>query len=145
MPGGTGNAIISANVISNYSYVNARSIGYQGVQITRCVTGLGPSGTDDNTALGGCYFNGTRIPFAGCGDSSSAIIQPRVARKFPGVINIVECRDFTTDVEGIYTCVLRNSLMIRELIKFGVYFEGRSELLVKNLYISLSNYTYVRM
>ena len=123
----------SANAISNYSYVTPRSIDYAGFQIAHCVTGLGPNGTDDNTALGRCYFNGTRIPFVGCGDSSSAIIQPRVAKKWAGVINIVECGDFTTDVEGIYTCILMNSLMIHvhESIKFGVYFKGRCKLLVK--------------
>ena len=122
------NAIISANAISNYSYVTLRGLPYQGVQIARCVTGLGPNGTDDNAALGSCYFNGTRIPFVGCGDSSSAIVQPRIARNIVGVINIVECRELTTDVEGIYTCVIMNSSMIHESIRFGAYFDGRSEL-----------------
>ena len=129
--GGVDNtAIISANAISNYSYVTLRGISYQDVQIAHCVTGLGPNGTDDNAALGSCYFNGTRIPFVGCGDSSSAIIQPTVARNIVGVINIVECRELTTDVEGIYTCVIMNSSMIHESIRFGVYFDGRSELLI---------------
>ena len=135
------NAIISANAISNYSYVTLRNISYRGVQIARCVTGLGPNGTDDNAALGSCYFNGTRIPFVGCGDSSSAIVQPTVARNIVGVINIVECREITTDVEGVYTCVVMNSLMINESIKFGVYFDGRSKLFDKNMH-STVNYIY---
>ena len=128
------NAIVSANAISNYSYVNARNSDYTDVQIARCVTGLGPNGTDDNTALGGCYFNGTRMPFVGCNDNASAIIQPRVSGEWAGVINIVECRDFTTDVEGVYTCMLLNSLMIHESIKFGVYFSGRCELVDKHMH-----------
>ena len=126
------NATISINAISNYSYVTLRGINYEGVEIAHCVTGLGPNGTDDNAALGSCYFNGTRIPFVGCGDSSSAIVQPRIARNIVGVINIVECREITTDVEGIYTCVIMNSSMIHESIRFGVYFDGRSELLDKH-------------
>ena len=122
------NDIVSANALSNYSYVNARDSISKGIQIARCVTGMGPSGTDDNTALGRCYFNGTRKPFLKCQDSS-AIIQPNVAGKLTGVINILQCRVLTTDVEGIYTCILLNSLMINESIRFGVYFTGRSELL----------------
>ena len=122
------NDIVSANALSNYSYVNARDSISQGIQIARCVTGMGPSGTDDNTALGRCYFNGTRKPFLKCQDSS-AIIQPNVAGRLTGVINILQCIELTTDVEGIYTCVLLNSLMINESIRFGVYFTGRSELL----------------
>ena len=98
------------------------------VQIARCVTGLGPNGTDNNTALGGCYFNGTKIPFVMC-DESSAIVQPRVALNWAGVINIHQCREkLTTDVEGVYTCIMLNSSMMNESILFGVYSSGRSEL-----------------
>ena len=129
MPGDGGNAVVSANALSNYSYVNSRYNGHQGTQIVRCVTGLGPSGNDSNTALGKCYFNGTRIPFVECSDSSSAIVQPRVAVNWAGVINIVECRNFSTDAEGVYTCMIMNSSMIYESIKFGIYFAKRSELL----------------
>ena len=122
------NDIVSANALSNYSYVNARDSNSPSIQIARCVTGMGPSGTDNNTALGRCYFNRTRKPFLKCVDSSS-IIQPNIAGKLTGVINILQCRGLTTDVEGIYTCVLLNSSMINESIRFGVYFTGRSELL----------------
>ena len=120
------NDIVSANALSNYSYVNTADSNSISIQIARCVSGMGPSGTDDNTALGRCYFNGTRKPFLKCVDSS-AIIQPNVAGRLTGVINILQCRALTTDVEGIYTCVLLNSLMINESIRFGVYFTGRSE------------------
>ena len=101
---------------------------YQYFQITRCVTGLGPNGTDNNTALGGCYFDGTKIPFAMCNEFS-AIVQPRVASNWAGVINIQQCRDkLTTDVEGVYTCIMLNSSMMNESILFGVYSIGRSKL-----------------
>ena len=123
------NAIVSANALSNYSYVNARDSISQGIQIARCVTGMGPSDTDDNTAIGRCYFNGTRIPFVECSNESSAIVQPRAAMNWAGVINIQQCSKLSTEVEGIYTCVLMNSSKMNESIRFGVYFTGRSELL----------------
>ena len=50
---------------------------------------------------------------------------------------MVQCmnKDFSTSVEGIYTCVMINSSMMNESISFGVYFSGRSESL--NLYVYL--------
>ena len=123
---GSNNAIVSANAISDYSYVNDRS---DDIQLTRCVTGLGPNGTDDNTALGRVYFNGKRIPNVGCGDISSPLfrIQSGYLGNVVGVINIVQCRTFSTAVEGIYTCIMMNSSMMSESIRFGVYFTGRSK------------------
>ena len=53
--GAVDRSIVSANAISDYSYVNGRS-DYN-VQLTRCVTGLGPNGSDPNSAVGGVYFN----------------------------------------------------------------------------------------
>ena len=127
MSGDNGNAIVSANAISNYSYVNDRM--NERVQIARCVTGLGPNNTDNNIALGGYYFNGTKIPFVDMCNNSSAIVQPRTAFILAGVINIHQCREkFTTDVEGVYTCIMLNSSMMNESILFGVYSSGRSEL-----------------
>ena len=122
------NAIISANAIGDYSYINARDSTY-GVQIARCVTGLGPSDGNDNDDIGSFSFNGTYIHFALC-DTSSLIVQPRGAGNLDtnlGVINIGQCRAFTTTAEGIYTCTMTNSSMMEQSIRFGVYFTGRSE------------------
>ena len=124
---GSNNAVVSANAITDYSYVNDRSDNNG--QLTRCVTGLGPSGTDDNTALGGVYFNGNRIPDVGCGHSSSPIVrmQSGYLGNEVGVIQTVQCRTFSTAAEGIYTCIMMNSSMMSESIRFGVYFTGRSK------------------
>ena len=124
------NAIVSANAITNYSYVNDRS-DHNG-QLTRCVTGLGPYGTDDNRALGGVYFNGNRIPNVGCYGSSSPIVrlQPVPLNKAVGVINTVQCREFSTAAEGIYTCIMMNSSIMNESIRFGVYFTERSKSII---------------
>ena len=129
----TNNDIISTNALTDYSYVNARVSVTSGTQIARCVTGLGPSAPDDNSAVGGVYFNGNRIPNVACSDSSSPIIRQQPASlNNLGVINIVQCRTLTTAIEGIYTCIMINSSMLNESIRFGVYFTGRSE----SLYIS---------
>ena len=120
------NAIVSANDISDNSYTNDRnSRGH----IARCVTGLGPSDTEDNTILGGVYYDEIGIPNVACDDRSSSIIRQQAAGlSNPGVINIIQCRTlFTTDVEGIYTCTMLNSSMMEQSIRFGVYFTGRSE------------------
>ena len=129
------NAIVSANAITDYSYVNDRTDN-DNVQLTRCVTGLGPSGTDDNSAVGGVFFNGNRIPDVGCGDSSSPIVRLQIANinNRAGIIQTVQCRTFSTAVEGIYTCIMMNSSIMSESIRFGVYFTGRSESLI---------YTYI--
>ena len=127
------NDIVSANALTDYSYVNARVSVTSGTQIARCVTGLGPSAPDDNNVVGGVYFNGKRIPNVACSDISSPIIRQQPAGfNNLGVINIVQCATLTTAVEGIYTCIMINSSMMNESIRFGVFFTGRSE----SLYIS---------
>ena len=124
-----GNAIVSANALTDYSYVNARDGNVNGVQIARCVTGLGPSG-NDNSALGGLYFNGSRLPYVSCGDSATTIqpVQETVSN-WTGVINIIQCTtpQFSAVEEGVYTCVMMNSSMMNEILRFGVYFFGRCE------------------
>ena len=90
------------------------------------MTGLGPSGSDDNNALGGLYFNGSRIPNGVCG---SSVVQPNGApiNDFVGVIDITQCGAFSTTAEGVYTCTMMNSSMMNQSMSFGVYFTGRSE------------------
>ena len=136
MPGGS-NAIVSANAIDDYSYVNARDSGVtHGVQIARCVTGLGPSDTEDNSDVGGVYFNGSGIPTVGCNDHSMPIIRQQPAGNLNnlGVINIQQCRAFTTTVEGIYTCTMINGSMVQQSIRFGVFFTARGELFAIDLH-----------
>ena len=89
------------------------------------MTGLGPSG-NNNSVLGGLYFNGNRIPDrAVC--SSQNTIQPEPGTRAAGVINIRQCGKFSTTDEGIYACKIMNSLMMEQSIRFGIYFTERSE------------------
>jgi len=100
--------------------------------ILRCASGLGPSGRDGNTVLGGWYFKGSQIHFGT--SCSGSVIEVRGAnpRIYPGVINLYLCGTFTTTEEGIYECRMMNSSMIEQTERVGVYFSGRSESL--NMY-----------
>ena len=126
------NNLISANVLTDYSYINARSGNPNGAQVARCVTGLGPTGTGNNAndVLGGLYFNGNKIPAlappSSCSDNSE-VIQVRLGGSLAGVFNFHQCGAFTTDNEGVYTCTVMNSLMMNESVRFGIYLSGRSE------------------
>ena len=113
--------------LTDYSYVTASDGDPNGVRIARCLSGQGPTGTNNgaNGVLGGFYFNGTMIPNRAergpC--SSDVILGPTSA----GVINIRQCEPFSTSVEDIYTCTMMNSSMMDQSVRFGIYFNGRSE------------------
>ena len=136
----TSTALISANALTDYSYINARYGDPNGaLRVARCLTGLGPTSTSSNANgdLGGLYFNGNMIPNSGesatCDDATGNILV-RPGATAAGVINIEQCGVFTTDNEGVYTCAMMNSSMMNQSVRFGVYFNGRSESL--DLYIS---------
>ena len=120
-------ALTFANALTDYSYINARDGNPNDALLVRCLTGLGPSGSE-NGVLGGLYFNGNMIPNSGeqalC---SSDTIQVRPGSTIAGVTNIHQCGAFSTDVEGIYTCTMMNSSMMNQSVRFGIYFSGRSE------------------
>ena len=121
-----------AGVLTDYSYINAPG-NSNGVLIARCLTGLGPSGTSDgaNGVLGGWYFNGIMIPNTGeQGPCVSDVIQVRPGALTAGISNIHQCETFSTSVEGIYTCTMRNSSMLNQSVRLGLYFNGRSESLI---------------
>ena len=145
MYGPFNNSLISANALTDYSYIYARnSIHYHfGAQLARCVTGLGPTGTDSdaNDILGGLYFNGIKIPALAPPFScsyNSQMIQVRLGDSLAGVFNFHQCELLTTATEGVYTCTLTNSAMMNESVRFGIYFNGRSESL--DLYILSLNH-----
>ena len=134
----TGSQITHTYALTDYSYFSARSGHYYySTQIARCVTGLGPSDTDDNSGIGGLYYNGSKIPDGSC---YSTLIQPKAEYlyNYVGAINIYQCAYFSTAAEGVYTCTMMSSSMMNESVRFGVYFTGRSESL--GLYIPSLNY-----
>ena len=90
--------------------------------MARCVTGLGPSNSD-NTVLGIWAFNGSALPYGEC--INNHVIQPRGDDNVAGVNDLYQCETFTTDAEGIYTCTIMNSSMMNQSMRVGVYFPGR--------------------
>ena len=137
--------------LTDYSYVYASDSPGNGVLLARCLTGLGPTRTDNNAnrELGGWYFNnGNMIPNSGvnqvCGSPAEnnlpavGAIQAIPGLKTAGVSNLRQCDPFTIALEGIYTCTMRNSSMMNQSIRLGVYFSVRSESL--DLYISSLNH-----
>ena len=119
--------LITETQITNYSFISEPF--KLNKMILHCVTGLGPSG-NDSTVLGGWYFNGAKIvvrPLAsGCGES---VFEARTGNtsSFPGLINLFHCQTFTTTKEGVYECRMMNSSMMKQTMRVGVYFSGRSE------------------
>jgi len=125
--GGPTADLIDGNQIIDYSFV-AQPFSLDSLNvILRCASGLGTSGTDPNTVLGGWYFSGSQI-FVGT-DCSGPVFEVRAARgrDFPGVINLYLCDTFTTIEEGVYSCIMMNSSMMNQTMRVGVYFGGRSE------------------
>ena len=116
-----------AGALTDYSYVKAREGDSNGAQLARCLTGLGPSGNNNN-ALGGLYFNGNMILSSDeQGPCSSNVIQVRPGGSIAGVINIHRCQAFSTAVEGIYTCTMMSSSVMNQSVRFGIYFTVRSK------------------
>ena len=117
------NAIDSGNIIYNFSYVILAN-PFNGL-LFRCATGLGPT-SSNNAETSSLYFNNVRIPYGEC---NGPVVQSRGATisNFVGVINVFLCKAFTIEEEGVYTCTMRNSDMVDESVRVGLYLPGRSE------------------
>ena len=132
----TGASDISTDLISGKQitdYITRPSTLSMSNSILRCASGLGPSGSNPNTVLGGWYFNGTQLFVppggSGCNQNGGRVFLVRGAnvRNYPGVINLYLCGTFTTTEEGVYECRMMNSSMMVQTMRVGVYFSGRSE------------------
>ena len=61
---------------------------------------------------------------------SSGILRVRLGGTIAGItiIPVHQCEEFTTaKEESVYTCVMMNSSVMNDSVRFGVYFIGRSE------------------
>ena len=121
--------LVSSNQITDYSFITQPFTLDSFLAILRCASGLGPSGSNNNTVLGGWYFNGAQVPIRGGCTGPVFEIRGANSRNYPGVINLYLCGTFTTTEEGVYSCIMMNSLMMEQTMRVGVYFSGRSELL----------------
>ena len=110
------------NRINDYSPVSPTKNGL----LFRCITGLGPGG-NTNDELGGLYFKGRQIPNEQCEGPGIKPIGATIFN-FVGAINTLLCTaDFNINLEGVYTCMMRNSSLLYENIRIGVYFTTRSK------------------
>ena len=125
------------DALTDYSYINVEGGNVSKIPIrARCLTGLSPSVNNKNGVLGGWWHpNGSKLPNrVFCLDIISSIPGGAIA----GVINLHQCRAFSTAAEGIYTCTMMNSSMMNQSVRLGIYFNGRSESL--DLYIPSLNH-----
>ena len=114
------NDVVAANAIGNYSFVYAKTGTHnKEILLARCVTGLGPSGSNGNAVLGGVYFNGRKVK-RNCADSQVVLSKP--GNTNAGVLTIKQCGNFSTTAEGIYTCIMMNSLMMIEYMIWCVLY-----------------------
>ncbi|XP_065904865.1 uncharacterized protein [Dysidea avara] len=130
------NDVRASNSIDNYSHVTAIDPDDGGL-LFRCVTGLGPT-SNNNSETSSLYFNDELIPHGGC---DGPVVQSRGATisNFVGVINVLLCREFTINQEGIYTCTMRNSDMVDESARVGVYLPGRTAPIITTATSSIVN------
>jgi len=132
------NAVSAVNIINDYSHVFAIDPNDGGL-LFRCVTGLGPT-SNNNAETSALYFNNELIPHGEC---NGPVVQSRGATigNYVGVTNVFLCERFTTREEGVYTCTMRNSDMVNDGTKVGVYLVGRSECMYNGMFSILLTVT----
>ena len=120
--------IQASDVLDDYSYILFDGSEESGQILFRCVTGLGPNGSDCNDAIGNLYHNNVALPDGECsGGFLQAEGDPDV-RRYPGVYNARSCSSrLTTSAEGVYMCTLTNSSMMNQSVRIGLYFSERSK------------------
>ena len=118
----------ASNVLDNYTYILVDGSESDNAILFRCVTGLGPSGDNNNDVIGDIYYNNMLLTDEVC--NGFVIAEGAInIFLFPGVYETRVCGTLTTGTEGVYTCTLTNSSMMDQSVSIGLYFSGRSELL----------------
>ena len=118
--------LISSNQLPDYSFLTEPFTLNIFDVVLHCVTGLGPTGGNNNAVLGDWYFGGNQIPVTQpCG----SVFQVRSGNpnNFPGLINLYPCGSLSPDEEGVYSCMMMNSSMMVQTTRVGLYLSGRSE------------------
>ena len=125
MMGDGTNIVRSGNVLDDSSVIYLNGSEQNGGILFRCVSGLGPSGSNNNDVIGNLYFNNALLPVGTCNGFVMAEGANNLDR-YPGVYQARVCGNLTTSTEGVYTCRLMNSSMMYQNVSVGVYFSGRS-------------------
>ena len=141
-------------MFGDYSHINVGTDN-DDYLVARCVTGLGPVNSDNqlgNDELGEWSFGENQLLIGECNDSNAVQSSGADISDYVGVIDLLQCGMLTTDTEGIYTCTIRDSSMMEQSVRLGVYFSGRSELLnttqslskiVVSIYTKTIMYTFI--
>ena len=119
------NLVNSNNVLDDYSVIYLNGTERNEGILFRCVSGLGPSGHNNNSIIGDLYFDNKPLP----DDTCNGLVMAEGANnldRYPGVYNVRLCGNLTTSTEGVYTCRLMNSSMMYQSMSVGIYFSGRS-------------------
>ena len=113
--------LVSANQLVDYSYItdDLFTLDQLGV-LLRCASGLG------NINLGGWYFNSTEVDTGDVCDSEFRMYSLNDTI-YHGIIDLYPCGPLSPDEEGVYTCMMKNSSMMVESTRVGLYLTGRSE------------------
>ena len=121
--------LISKNQLDDYSFIKSPFTLDEHYVLLRCATGLG-AGSESSINLGGWYFNGKQISVGTtCQMQSTFQVRQASNKLYPGVINLYPCRrELLLNEEGFYSCTIRNSSMIYQTMRVGLYLSGRSEL-----------------
>ena len=126
-----GTDVVAKNQLADYSYITEDSFELNSVGVVlRCASGLGP-GSSSSLTLGGWYFDGNQIAtVTRCSNSSVFDQRSTSGRNNPGIINLYPCDTddpLSADEEGVYSCMMKNSSMMVQTTRVGLYLSGRSE------------------
>ena len=123
---GDGTSLVrTINVLDDFSVIYLDGNERIDHILFRCATGLGPSDSNNNSAIGNLYFNNALLPDGTCNGFVIGVGARKVSR-YPGVYNARLCGVLTTSTEGVYTCTLMNSSMMYQSMRVGAYLSGRS-------------------
>ena len=109
--------ITSNNQLYNYSPITA--VDGFGL-LASCVTGVGPTSSYGNSAVGGWYFGGRQLNNQGCRGNGITVFDSEYA----GIYKLEQCGTLSTAHEGVYSCQIIDTEMA---MKLGVYLNGRSK------------------
>ena len=136
--------LVSENQLADYSYITDDEFTTDqfGV-LLRCASGLGPSDYRSSLSLGGWTFKGTKVPTRYVCHDSAFVVRSSNDPIYPETINLYPCGSLSPDEEGVYSCMMKNSSMMVQTIRVGLYLNGRSKL--PPISLLLSSFIYIQL
>jgi len=113
---------------ADYSYITEDKfkLGGDGALLC-CVSGMGPHNHPDlSLSLGGWYFQGKKLKVSNVCHSTFAQFSEGIDI-YPGLVSFRPCGPLSPDEEGVYSCMMKNSSMMVDTYRIGLYIKGRSK------------------